>query len=193
MMARRTPITTKRLGRRLTLSLSFGFFEIVGDAQPHAGGVIHLARRLLRVLQLGQPVLHLRKLLLDQVFELRDFSFRDLERVFVELLLLRGQAHGPADLLTSRESSRVPKNGVNAFVAGAPERGPRDDKRRVRTRSGEHHRLPSYGLTSTMTVRHILTGTPYFVAGRNRALRTPSRTASLTPLLMGIPCWSRAS
>src|SRR5262249_9373611 len=107
--------------------------------------------------------------------------------------LLRGQAHGPADLLTSRESSRVPKNGVNAFVAGAPERGPRDDKRRVRTRSGEHHRLPSYGLTSTMTVRHILTGTPYFVAGRNRALRTPSRTASLTPLLMGIPCWSRAS
>src|SRR5512135_164636 len=48
------------------------------------------------------------------------------------------------------------------------------------------------GLTSTMTGRHILTGTPFLVAGWNFALRTAESTASLTAGC-ATPFWRRAS
>src|SRR5215210_3517164 len=50
--------------------LGFLGLEVVVDAQPEACRIVHLARRLLGVLQLGEPVLDLGELLLDEMVEL---------------------------------------------------------------------------------------------------------------------------
>src|SRR5436305_9302898 len=70
----------------------FGF-EVVGDAEAHAGRVIHLARGLLGVLELGEAVFHLGKLLFDQAVELFHPLPGHGEGVLVELSLLIGEAH----------------------------------------------------------------------------------------------------
>src|SRR5436305_305000 len=67
--------------------------QVVGDAEPHTGRVVHLARGLLGVLQLGQAVLHLGELLLDHAIELFHLLARDGESVLVELPLLVAEAH----------------------------------------------------------------------------------------------------
>src|SRR5690349_6191750 len=127
------------------LSLRFLFLEIVGDAEAHAGGVVHLARRLLGVLELGETVLDLRELFQDQRFEVVDLPLRDRERVFVELLLLRRKAHAPLPPWSPRG------DGLRGFAG------------RSLTFDGARNPTPVQGLTSTTTVRHILTGTPFFV------------------------------
>src|SRR5262249_19567346 len=43
----------------------FGFFEVVLDAEAHAGRGVHLPGGFLRVLELGEALFHLRELLLD--------------------------------------------------------------------------------------------------------------------------------
>src|SRR5687768_3494552 len=81
-------------------ALGFALFEIVRDAEPHAPGVVHLPRRLLGVLQLGETVFDLRQLRLDLALDVADLLARHLERVLVELALVGGKAHSiaPPDL-----------------------------------------------------------------------------------------------
>src|SRR6185295_10393732 len=83
--------------RRLLLWSDLGAalfgLEIVGNAEPHAGGVIHLTGRLLGVLQLGEAVLDLRQLLLDRAVELFHLLPGHGERILVELSLLVVEAH----------------------------------------------------------------------------------------------------
>src|SRR5207253_2311362 len=64
--------------------------HVVGDAEARAGGGVHLLGGVDRVLQLGDPILHLRQLLFDLVLEIADLLLRDLERRLVELALLIG-------------------------------------------------------------------------------------------------------
>src|SRR5258706_16119455 len=78
-------------GRELPLGL--GLVEVVGYSQAHAGGVVHLPRGLLRVLQLGQAVLDLRQLLLDLLLELRDLAPGHRHGVLVELFLIPRKTH----------------------------------------------------------------------------------------------------
>src|SRR5688572_6251905 len=67
--------------------------EVVRDPETHAGGVVHLARGLLGVLELGQTVLDLGELLLDQAVELVHLLPGHGERILVELSLLVAEAH----------------------------------------------------------------------------------------------------
>jgi hypothetical protein len=71
----------------------FGFFELVANAEPLAGRVVHLPRRLLGVLELGETILDLGELLLDLALELLDFLPGDAQRVLVKLLLIRRKGH----------------------------------------------------------------------------------------------------
>src|SRR5262249_2685999 len=88
--ARRRP---RRTFTRGASALGLGFFQIVGGTEAPTSGVVHLARRLLGILKLGQAILDLRELLLDEAFELGDLAFGDRQRVLVELLLVRRKAH----------------------------------------------------------------------------------------------------
>src|SRR6059058_527720 len=64
--------------------------EIVGETEAGAGGGVHLLRRIDRVLQFGDAVLHLGQLFLDLILQIRDLLLRHLKRCLVELLLLIG-------------------------------------------------------------------------------------------------------
>src|ERR1700687_3088278 len=69
-------------------------FQVVGDPEAHAGGVVHLTRGLLRVLQLREAVLDLGQLVLDRPVELLHLLLGHLQRILVEFSLLLGKAHG---------------------------------------------------------------------------------------------------
>src|SRR3712207_6354938 len=86
------PAAPRRSGLRGLLRL-FGL-EVVVDTQAQTGGVVHLPRRLLGVLQLREPVLDLGELLLDQPVELVHLLAGHREGILVELSLLVGQRHG---------------------------------------------------------------------------------------------------
>src|SRR4029077_16237972 len=66
--------------------------QIVRDPEAHAGGVVHLARSLLRVLQLREAVLDLGQLVLDLPVELFHLLLSYLQCVLVEFPLLLGKA-----------------------------------------------------------------------------------------------------
>src|SRR5205085_1258659 len=68
----------------------FFIFHVVVDAEAGAGGGVHLLGGVDRVLQLGDPVLHLCQLFLDLVLQVADFLLRNLKRRLVKLALLIG-------------------------------------------------------------------------------------------------------
>src|SRR5215472_9195085 len=61
-----------RSGWARVLGAAFRLFEVVGNAQPQAGGVVNLAGRLLGILQLRQLFLDLGELLLNLRFQVGD-------------------------------------------------------------------------------------------------------------------------
>src|ERR1043166_9101236 len=68
--------------------------EIVRDAEAGAGGAVHLLRGIDRVLQLGNAILDLRKLLFDLILQIADLLLRHLQSRLVELaLLIRDHCH----------------------------------------------------------------------------------------------------
>src|SRR6266851_8628745 len=73
------------------------FLDIVRHAQAVAGGGVHLLGSVDRVLKFGDPVLHLRQLVLDLILELVDLLLGDLKRRLVKLpLLIRNDWHAAA-------------------------------------------------------------------------------------------------
>src|SRR4051794_468777 len=77
------------MGATLRLA-AFFVVHVVVDAEAGAGGGVHLLGGVDRVLQLGDPVLHLGQLFLDLVLQVADLLLRNLKRRLVELALLIG-------------------------------------------------------------------------------------------------------
>src|SRR4029077_3705389 len=105
------------LRRRSALgALALFGFEVVVDAEPHAGRVVHLAGGLLGVLKLGEAVLHLRQLLLDQAIELLHLLPGHGERILVELSLLVAEAHRFLFLRIARPSGRLMTGSTDSLI-----------------------------------------------------------------------------
>src|SRR6266545_1505852 len=125
--ARRPPGDGRPWGSGLALRL-FGF-QIVGDAETHTGGVVHLARGLLGVLELGQAVLHLGQLLLDRAIEILHLLPGGGVDVFVELPLILVEAHASSGTSNRAAGTDAPCGGGNpGRPGGRISRFPTTDK-----------------------------------------------------------------